>query len=37
LEPFLDRQEQFEKTVASPLEVVIAHAGWSVRPMATLF
>lgn len=37
LEQFLDRQEQFEKTLASPLEAVISHAGWSVRPVATLF
>jgi len=37
LEPFLDRLEQFEKTVVSPLDAVIAHAGWSVRPVTTLF
>ena len=37
LEPFLDRQEQFEKTLLSPLEPIIKHAGWSIRPTTTLF
>lgn len=37
LEPFLDRQEQFEKTLLSPLEPIIKHAGWSIRPTVTLF
>ena len=37
LEPFLDRQEQFEKTLLSPLEPIIKHAGWAIRPVTTLF
>lgn len=37
LEQFLDRQEQFEKTVMSPLEMVVRNANWSVRPITTLF
>ena len=37
LEQFLDRQEQFERTVMSPLDTVVKEAGWSVRPLTTLF
>lgn len=37
LEPFLDRQEQFEKTLVAPLEGIVSHAQWSVRPSVTLF
>lgn len=37
LESFLDRMEQFEKTLVSPMDAIITHAGWSVRPVATLF
>lgn len=37
LEAFLDRQEQFEKTLLSPLETVIKYAQWSIRPTTTLF
>lgn len=37
LEQFLDRQEQFEKTLASPLEAIIACVNWTVRPTTTLF
>lgn len=37
LEQFLDRQEQFEKTLASPLEAIIACVNWTIRPTATLF
>lgn len=37
LEPFLDRQEQFEKTLASPLEAIISSANWTIRPTVTLF
>jgi len=33
----LDRQEQFERTVMSPLDAVVKEAGWSVRPLTTLF
>lgn len=36
LEPYLDRQEQFEKTVLSPIEDIITHANWSTRPIVTL-
>jgi hypothetical protein len=37
LEPFLDRQEQFEKTVTSPLEAIVACVKWTIRPTVTLF
>jgi len=37
LEPYLDRQEQFEKTLLSPLESSVKYAGWPIRPVATLF
>jgi hypothetical protein len=36
LERFLDRSEQFEKTVLAPLEGVIKYAHWSIRPTVTL-
>lgn len=37
LEPFLDRPEQFDKTLLSPLIPIIKHAGWSIRPSTSLF
>lgn len=37
LERYLDRSLQFEKSVLSPLENIIQVAGWTIRPMATLF
>lgn len=37
LERFLDRQEQFEKTLAAPIDAIISQSGWTVRPQSTLF
>lgn len=37
MEQYLDRYEQFEKTVLNSLENVINYAGWSIRPITTLF
>jgi hypothetical protein len=37
LEQFLDRSEQFEKTLVAPIEAIISQSGWSVRPQTTLF
>lgn len=36
LEKFLDRNEQFEKTIIAPLERIVTFAGWTVRPIVTL-
>lgn len=37
IEEFLNRTEQFEKTVLQPLETIIKYAGWSIRKTSTLF
>lgn len=31
MEPFLDRMDQFRKTVLNPLEKIVVHGGWTVR------
>ena len=36
LEQFLDRDEQFEKTIVAPLGKIVAFGNWSVRPTTTL-
>jgi DNA polymerase elongation subunit (family B) len=36
LEKFLDRMEQFQKTVLGPLEAIVQYAQWTVRPTVTL-
>lgn len=35
MERFLDRSEQCQKTLLSPLEAVIRYANWSIRPVVT--
>jgi len=36
MERFLDKQEQFEKNVLGPLEVIVQYANWPIRPTVTL-
>ena len=37
IDKFLDRSEQFQKTIAQPLEGIIKYAGWPIKPTTTLF